>query len=96
MFFIFSKGDLGLSQYPLDDHSGDESPPNNAHEEMLTSAISEISKDFLSGNFTPLKCPTGSGDSDSYSDGDVKRSGDHKGAVYAHYPESATGKNFKY
>ncbi|XP_076105248.1 uncharacterized protein LOC143073519 isoform X5 [Mytilus galloprovincialis] len=85
-----SEGNLSLSQYPLDDPScGEESPQenNSLHEEALTSAITEVSKDFISGNFSPGKYPPVESDS---SDGDHHLDG-HTGAVYARYPESATG-----
>ncbi|XP_056006390.1 uncharacterized protein LOC125657755 isoform X4 [Ostrea edulis] len=85
-----SEGNLSLSQYAIGgDHSEDDSPHNSAPEEFLTSAISEVSKDFISGNFSPSKYPGACGESDSLSDGD--NHGHVSGAVYARYPESATG-----
>nr|XP_022339353.1 uncharacterized protein LOC111134527 isoform X6 [Crassostrea virginica] len=85
-----SDGNLSLSQYAIGgDQSEDDSPHHSAPEEFLTSAISEVSKDFISGNFSPSKYPGGSGESDSLSDGD--HPGHVSGAVYARYPESATG-----
>ena len=81
---------MSLSQYAIGgDQSEDDSPHHSAPEEFLTSAISEVSKDFISGNFSPSKYPGGSGESDSLSDGD--HPGHVSGAVYARYPESATG-----
>lgn len=83
-------GNLSLSQYAIGgDQSEDDSPHHSAPEEFLTSAISEVSKDFISGNFSPSKYPGASGESDSLSDGD--NPGHVSGAVYARYPESATG-----
>ncbi|XP_033756035.1 LOW QUALITY PROTEIN: uncharacterized protein LOC117338796 [Pecten maximus] len=89
-----SDGNLSLSQYPLDDKSGYDSAHDGGsiNDEALSTAITEVSKDFISGNFSPMRCVVGSGDSDSNSDGDHKGStGDPRGAVYANYPESATG-----
>ncbi|XP_062588774.1 LOW QUALITY PROTEIN: serine/arginine repetitive matrix protein 2-like [Saccostrea cucullata] len=85
-----SDGNLSLSQYAIGgDHSEEDSPQNSVQEEFLTSAISEVSKDFISGNFSPSKYPGASAESDSLSDGDNQ--GHLSGAVYARYPESATG-----
>jgi hypothetical protein len=87
---IFITGNFSLSQYPLDDPScGEDSPQENSslHEEALTSVITEVSKDFISGNFSPGKYPAIESDS---SDGDHHLDG-HFGAVYARYPETAAG-----
>ncbi|XP_069140864.1 uncharacterized protein [Argopecten irradians] len=85
-----SDGNLSLSQYPLDDHSAHDG--GSINDEALSTAITEVSKDFISGNFSPMRGLVGSGDSDSNSDGDHKGlSVDPRGAVYANYPESATG-----
>lgn len=87
-------GNLSLSQYPLDDKSGEDSAHDGGsiNDEALSTAITEVSKDFISGNFSPMRCLVSNGDSDSNSDGDHKGPhADPKGAVYANYPESATG-----
>ncbi|XP_060076565.1 uncharacterized protein LOC132556190 [Ylistrum balloti] len=89
-----SDGNLSLSQYPLDDKSGYDlvHDGGSVNGEALSTAITEVSKDFISGNFSPMRCTMESGDSDSNSDGDHKGpAGDPRGAVYANYPESATG-----
>ncbi|KAJ8317345.1 hypothetical protein KUTeg_005249 [Tegillarca granosa] len=90
-----SEGNISIPHYPIDDRSADESAPemSDNQEEALSSAINEVSKDFISGNFSPNKYPThiASGDSDSYSDSDHKVGTEQRGAVYARYPESATG-----
>ena len=84
---------MSLSQYPLDEKEVDEATNaiNEEKNEVLTSAISEVSRDFISGNFTPSKNPAISGESDSMSDGDHQGEPHQSGAVYARYPESATG-----
>ncbi|XP_021378542.1 uncharacterized protein LOC110466410 isoform X2 [Mizuhopecten yessoensis] len=89
-----SDGNLSLSQYPLDDKSGYDSAHDGGsiNDEALSTAITEVSKDFITGNFSPMRSMMRSGDSDSNSDGDHKGlTGDPRGAVYANYPESATG-----
>ena len=58
-------------------------------DEVLSSAIAEVSKDFITGNLSTGPLVSGeSDDSHLSSDNDVRH---RRGAAYARYPESAAG-----
>ncbi|XP_076434842.1 uncharacterized protein LOC143274790 isoform X2 [Babylonia areolata] len=80
-------GGMSLEEYPIDPTS--QSAKDSGCDEVVSTAIAEVSKDFTSGNLSTG--PLVSGESDeshlsSDNDGRYRR-----GASYARYPETAAG-----
>ncbi|KAL3863913.1 hypothetical protein ACJMK2_005634 [Sinanodonta woodiana] len=85
------EGNLGLSQYPLEDASQSSSVQDSAQDEAVHSAIMEVSTELVSGNYSLAKYAAGGSESSDISDEDHANEGEGGGGCVARYPESSTG-----
>ncbi|KAK3590021.1 hypothetical protein CHS0354_041046 [Potamilus streckersoni] len=85
------EGNLGLSQYPLEDASQSSSIQDSAQDEAVHSAIMEVSTELVSGNYSLAKYAAGGSESSEISDEENANKGEGGCGIVARYPESSTG-----